>query len=196
MCLIAAHDTLYISDPPDGARRGDLFVVSSHQTIPGTTDHPRVGIVEGKHMHQSSLEVVELCALPPAEMLSHGERLPAAPLREDTVPRVGKCLTHFTLHPQEWDPGRSVVDLRLEVGEGDGVQEGDRYVLYGDPIADSLNRTVTGFEKLGECAIRTSMPGLSFCRLSRRHWPDFDRDRAMLGGLAVLHRSDQGRRGR
>lgn len=196
--LIAAHDALYIRHPPDGAKRGDLFVVSSHQTIPGTSDRARVGLVEGKHRHQSSLEVVELCALPAGELtvLGHGGGLPAAPLQEDTSPRVGKCMTRFTLHPREWDPGRSVVDLRLEVGEGDGVREGDRYVLYGDPIADSLNRTVTGFEKLGECAVQTSTSGLAFCRLSRRHWPDFDRDRAMLGGVAVLHRSAQEGRGR
>jgi hypothetical protein len=164
--------------------------VASSEPISGTSDRRRVGLVRVIKSHASSREVWQVCDIPADDRLVlKREGLPVTPLEEDTRPRVGKCLTWYSLSSGSWDPADPFVDLRLDIGLGDGVREGDRYDVHGDPITDSLNQTVTGFEAIGQCVVQPFVgQSNSLCRLDLKQWPKFTRDRALTGGYAILHR--------
>lgn len=186
--LISTPYGLYITDVYAGAKRGNVFTVLSRDPVPGSHDHRRVALVEGLRMHGRNLEVTERCPVPLAERPAlTGEGLRVVPLPEDTRPRVGKCFTTYELPRDAWDLSPVHVDLRLDVGGGDGVRPGDRYEILGRPIADSLNRTVPGFEQLGECVVQLEISELhARCRLDRKQWRAFTRDHALAGGYAEL----------
>jgi hypothetical protein len=137
--------------------------------------------------------VTELCRIPERERqaLVNGG-LPVIALREDTQPRIAHCLARYRLAPGAWDSSRVLVDLLLDVGRGDGVRLGDRYEVQGEPVADSINHTVTGFVPLGQCVVQEPITeGLASCRLDRKQWKQFDRDHALTGGLAILREPAQ-----
>lgn len=187
--LVPANGRLYITGVPPGNKRGTIFVVHSHETIPGGFDRVRVGLVQGVQTHDDSLEVTELCHIPKRErgaLATSG--LPVEPLREDTRARVGNCMAQYTLrHPGGWDRSLTLVDLTLDVGLADGVREHDRYEVQGEPFVDSLNRTVIDFYPLGYCTVQEPIASShATCRLDKHQWPDFTRERAMIGGSALL----------
>lgn len=186
--MVQVNGKLYIVNVPAGAKRGVVYLISSHETIPGTSDRTRVGLVRGLYMHESSLEVVELCPIPARQRgVLAKDGLPAMPLEEDKRARVGKCLANYQIGPDAWDSSRVGVDLRLDLGSGDGVKEGDRYEILGEAIVDRVNQTVTGFELLGSCAVQGPVrEGYSRCRLDTRQWRSFTRDQALTGGYAVF----------
>ena len=189
--LVAANGTLYIRHAPPGNRRGTIFVVSSHETIAGGVDRARVGLVQGIQTHGAhggTLEVVEVCPIPKRERYAlETTGLLAEPLREDTRARVGNCLAQYELPVGTWDRSAAFVDLTLDVGLGDGLKEHDRYQIHGDEVIDSLNRTVTGFQQLGSCAVLGPLTlGHATCRLDKHQWPEFTQARAMGGGYAQL----------
>ncbi|WP_434422785.1 hypothetical protein [Nannocystis pusilla] len=181
-------EELYIRHAPAGSKRGALFLILSHAEIPGTSDRTRVGLVRGVQMHETSLEVAELCRIPSGErgaLVAGG--LLAMPLGEDKRARVGKCLATYDLAPSGWDASRVSVDLRLDLGSGDGVEEGDRYEIQGEPFVDRANQSVTGYEPLGECTVQGPVgDGYAICRLDKKQWGAFTRDQALLGRFAVF----------
>ncbi|PCC72200.1 hypothetical protein SAMN02745121_01409 [Nannocystis exedens] len=179
---------LYIGQVPLGTKRGMVYLILSRDVIPGTTDRVQVGAVRGVQMHETSLEVVELCRIPSRQRdaLAAGG-LPAVPHVEDKRLRVGKCFAIYELPRGGWDSSRALVDLHLDIGAGDGVKEGDRYEIQGDPFADPINQIVTGFEPLGQCIVQSEVAEEhATCRLDKRQWPTFTRDRALTGGWAVF----------
>jgi hypothetical protein len=185
--LIGVEDELFIRQAPAGSKRGALFLILSHAVIPGTNDRTRVGLVRGVQRHDTSLEVAELCRIPSRERgaLAAGG-LVAMPLAEDKRARVGKCLATYDL-PSGWDSSRVSVDLRLDLGSGDGVEEGDRYEIQGEPFVDRANQSVTGYKPLGECTVQRPVgDGYAICRLDKKQWGSFTHDHALIGGFAVL----------
>lgn len=191
--LIGMEEELYIRQAPAGSKRGALFLILSHTVIPGTVDRARVGLVRGVQMHESSLEVAELCRIPSRErgaLVAGG--LLAIPLAEDKRARVGNCLATYELAPAGWDSSRVSVDLRLDLGSGDGVEEGDRYEIQGEPFVDRANQSVTGFQPLGECTVQRPVgDGYAICRLDKKQWGSFTHDHALIGGFAVFRAQDR-----
>ncbi|MDI1443061.1 hypothetical protein [Polyangium sp. 6x1] len=99
-----------------------------------------------------------------------GNGLPVLGIGEDRVARVGRCLGHYEPPPgAAWRDDAPTVELRLDLGQEDGVQPGDRYEVLGSPVADGLNRIVTGFEHLGECIVQPYeiRIGFALCKLDR-----------------------------
>ncbi|MFO0755297.1 MAG: hypothetical protein U0359_02325 [Byssovorax sp.] len=185
--LRALGDDLFVTTPSNRYPRGTLFYVLSRDPVPGTTTHPRIGLV---HVTEPQPVKAAWYCRPKAPVDADllGQGLPVESFTPDTTLRVSKCWGHYLGQDAAAWKDQGVVDLRLDLGEGDGVKAKDRFEILGDPHVDQDNRTVTGFDKLGVCEVQPFQGALdrSVCRLDRYTATKFDQQRWVRGGYARL----------
>lgn len=184
--LRSRDSLLFITAPPDTYKRGELLYVLDPQPIHGTT-RLRIGLVQV--VEPRPVKVAWYCKpRAPIDAALAGDGLPVEDFVPDTTVRVGKCWGRYT--PPQSSPRNagSVVDLDVNLGEGDGVRADDLFEILGPPIVDKDNRTVLGFEPLGRCTAVpfTGTPLTSVCRLDLTSWPQFNSGVRPEGGFVRL----------
>jgi hypothetical protein len=185
--LRAAGEDLFVSASPDRYPRGALLYVLAADAVPGSSTHPRIGLVQVTEPRP--VKVSWYCRPKESALAAlAGGGLPVEDFTPDTILRVGKCWGRYL--PQDdsaWKEG-AIVDLPLNLGEGDGVKVGDTFEILGEAHSDAESRTVTGFERLGLCSILPFEGSVdrSVCKLDRYTWAKFTRQWWTRGGFARL----------
>jgi hypothetical protein len=178
---------LFVTAPADSYPRGAILYVLDAKPIYGQT-RVRIGLVQV--VEPKPAKVAWYCRpRRPVDGPLRAEGLPVEPFTPDTTLRAGKCWGRHTGEDEgSWDEARGVLDLELNLGEGDGVRSGDLFELLGAPIVDEANRMVVGFERIGQCAVQPheSSIATSVCRLDRASWPEFGRQAWIRGGFVHL----------
>lgn len=180
-------DDLFVSAPPDRYARGALLYVLAPDPVPGSQTHPRIGLVQVTEPRP--VKVNWYCH--PKQVMDaplSRDGLPVEDFAPDTTIRVSKCWGRYLGQDEAaWKEG-AIVDLKLNLGEGDGVKVGDLFEILGEASVDAESRTVTGFERIGLCAIQPFEGSFdrSVCRLDRYTWPAFTRQWWTRGGFARL----------
>lgn len=185
--LRALGEELFVSPALARYPRGALFYVLAADPVPGSATHPRIGLVQVTE--PSAVKVSWYCRPESGALGALGTAgLPVEEFTPDTTIRVGKCWTRYVPKAEAaWGEG-AIVDLALNLGVGDHVKAGDMFEILGEPITDTENRTVTGFEKLGLCTVQPfeSTFDRAVCRLDRYTSPKFTREWWTRGGYAHL----------
>ncbi|MDI3292165.1 hypothetical protein [Polyangium sp. 15x6] len=154
--LIRVGDKLYVKNAPQGATRDARFYVRAAAPIPGTEDHPKIGIIRGLDREgRSTLRVVLITPVDESTLDAiTAEGLPVDLVPQDTRARVGRLWGEYVPQPESTWPGAGKdVVLELDLGRGEDVRSGDQYELLGEAKADRLNQTVDSFEKRGTCTV-------------------------------------------
>jgi len=185
-------DVLFVTAKPDSYPRGTfLYVLDPEPLVPGGPTHLRIGLVQV--VEPKPVTVSWYChpKRPPGELLTT-RGLPVEPFTPDTTVRVGKCWgRHVGQEGSAWT-GQGVADLALNLGQGDGVKEGDLYEILGEPNVDPDNRTITGFVVIGRCAVLPFVGSVdrSVCRLDSVMSPKFDKQWWVRGGFVHLEQRE------
>jgi hypothetical protein len=146
---------LYVRNAPGGLKKDLLLYALSADPLPGTDDHPKIGILRGVDRTGESLKVAWY-TLPDDDVARHLARdgLPIRLIEQDLEPRIGRHWGKYLPQPRSTFRGPTgAVELELNLGKDDGVQPGDKYEVLGEPKADAQNRTVDSFALLGTCTV-------------------------------------------
>jgi len=179
-------DLLFVTAPPDTYKRGEFLYVLGAQPLYGST-RQRIGLVQV--VEPKSVTVTWFCSPnAPMDAALSSEGLPIEDFVPDTTVRVGRCWGRYMPpSPMAHDAG-TMVDLKLNLGDGDGMRPDDLLEVLGEPIVDKDNRTVLGFEPAGRCTVLPfkGTPLTSICRIDRAIWPQFDPGAHPDGGYVRL----------
>ena len=150
--LIRYKDNLYIRNAPTAVTRNRLYYVFAEEPIPGSSDHPKIGIVRVMDQEGSSVQVVWWTLVDDdVEHALQGEGLLVELVGQDLEKRVGRHWTTFEVMPDK-TPGSTII-VSLALGADDGIKATDKYELLGEPRADPVNLTVDDFTPLGTCTV-------------------------------------------
>lgn len=153
--LIRVGTRLYVKNAPAGVKRDSLLYARAPDPLPGTADHPKIGILRGVDRQGDALLVAWFTLLDDnVDAALTGKGLPVDPLGQDVRARIGRHWGEYVGQPTATFPGHGGdIVLELNVGRDDDVRPGDQYEVLGEPKADALNRTVDSFEPLGTCSV-------------------------------------------
>ena len=184
--LIQRSTGLFVLDLPGIYHRGQhLYVMDKDPLAPGH-GHERVGMV--KVLEPNPLKVAWYCRPETKfeEYLKRGGALPVEGVRADTAIRISKCWGRFLQQADEtWRETDEVVDLSLNLGEGDRVAPGEIFEVLANPVVDPNTLTVVSTERAGQCAVLEHDISIdqAVCRLLKQEWPDFTREMWIRGGF-------------
>jgi hypothetical protein len=183
--LIARSTGLFVLDLPGIYHRGQhLYVMDKDPLAPGH-GHERVGMV--RVLGENPLKVAWYCH-PESKFEAHlknGGSLPVEGVKTDTAIRLSKCWGRFLPQPEEtWHETGDVVDLTLNLGEGDRVVPGDTFEVV-NPHVDPNTLHVISTERVGQCAVlkHDIEVDRAVCRLVKQEWPKFNREMWVRGGF-------------
>lgn len=172
--LIRASGKLYITNAPAGAMRATRFYAFAPAPLPGTTVHPKVGLLRGIDRMGSSLQAAWITLLDDndgsIDRALDGDGLLVDLVGQDVRARLERHWGEYRGQPaSELPPPGSPVVIELDLGGSDGVQPGDQYEVLGEPRADTLNQVVDSFEPLDTCTVPPLRvePMRSSCQLKR-----------------------------
>jgi len=166
--LIQNGGEFFVEGPAAGLRRGSLLYAMSSNAVGAAQHRVRLGLLIGVSRENSELlRVAWYCRFSDAPIPAQG--FPVEVVPDDTRPRVGRCLGTYNVDRPEDCDRKGYVDLRLQLGSGEGVQPHDLFEVLGAPIVDSENRAVLDFVPMGRCTV---LPGRidvlsSICRYDR-----------------------------
>src|SRR5262249_55479383 len=160
--------------------------VLSVDPVPGSETHPRIGLV---NVTEPGPPVKVSWYCQPKQAIDGALGANGVPVKDfepDTTLRVSKCWGRYLGQDDAAWKDEPSLKLRLNLGKGDGVKEGDLFEILGDAIVDPDSRTVIDFEHLGRCAILPFEGSelWSICQLDRVNWPKFSRQWWTRGGFA------------
>lgn len=153
--LVLVGPKLYVTNAPAGVKRDSLLYARAPNPLPGTNDHPKIGILRGVDRQGDALLVAWFTLLDEdVDPALRGEGLPVDLIGQDIQARIGRHWGEYAGRPASTFPkqGEDIV-LELTMGRDDDVRPGDQYEILGEPKADPLNRTVDSFEGLGTCTV-------------------------------------------
>lgn len=153
--LIRVRDKLYVRNAPPGIKRDSLLYARAADPLPGSADHPKIGILRGVDRVGDSLQVAWFTLLDEnVDAALAGEGLPVDLIGQDLRARIGRHWGEYVQQPAATFPkeGGEIV-LEIDMGQAEDVRPGDQYDVLGEPKADALNFTVNSFEKLGTCTV-------------------------------------------
>lgn len=166
--LIQNGGELFVEGPTAGLRRGSLLYAMSSNVVGAAQHRVRLGLLIGvSRENPDLLRVAWYCRFSDAPIPAQG--LPVEVVPDDTRPRVGRCLGIYNVDRPEDCDRKDSVDLRLQLGSGEGVQPHDLFEVLGAPIVDSENRTVLDFVPMGRCTVLPGRVDLlsAMCRYDR-----------------------------
>ncbi|WP_437338496.1 hypothetical protein [Sorangium sp. So ce394] len=153
--LVRVGTKLYVTNAPAGVKRDSLLYARAPNALPGTKDHPKIGILRGVDRQGDALLVAWFTLLDEnVDAALTGGGLPVDPIGQDIRARIGRHWGEYVGQPAAAFPkeGGDIV-LELDMGRDDDVRSGDQYEVLGEPKADALNLTVDSFEGLGTCSV-------------------------------------------
>jgi hypothetical protein len=186
---VADDGKLYVVGLGAIMARGVFIYVLSADPIPGTTTHPPLGLVKvlapPKATHGAHA-VAWYCEPEPARDGGSLNGLPAELIHPDIETRVGKCWGRYKPKPETWTKLRS--EVRINLGQGDGVRPGDLFDLLGDANVDDQGRVVTELGQVARCVVLSQQQGslYSDCEIDLSGWPAYSRETFLAGGF--VHR--------
>ena len=153
--LIRVGNKLYVKNAPSGAIRDHLLYARAPNPLPGSKDHPKIGILRGVDRQGDALLVAWFTLLDDdVDAALTGEGLPVDLIGQDTLARIGRHWGEYVGQPSATFPKQEGdIVLELTMGRDDDVRPGDQYEVLGEPKGDPVNRTVDSFEGLGTCTI-------------------------------------------
>lgn len=166
--LIQHSGELFVEGPTVGLRRGSLLYAMSSNVVGAAQHRVRLGLLIGvSRENPELLRVAWYCRFNDAPIPAQG--LPVEVVPDDTRPRVGRCLGTYNIDRPEDCDHKGSVDLRIQLGSGEGVQPYDLFEVLGAPIVDSENRTVLDFVPMGRCTVLPGhiAPLSAVCRYDR-----------------------------
>lgn len=166
--LIQQGSDWFVEGPVAGLRRGSLLYAMSSNVVGEAQQRTRVGLLIGVSREKPELlRVAWYCRFMAAPIPPQG--LPVEVVPDETRPRVERCLGVYNVDLPEDCEHKDAVELRIQLGSGDGVKPHDLFEVLGAPIVDAENRTVLDFVPMGRCAV---LPGRieilsAICRYDR-----------------------------
>ncbi|MEO7330425.1 MAG: hypothetical protein ABI193_17755 [Minicystis sp.] len=153
--VVLSGTDLYLVHAPAALIRDHLFYVLGPEVIPGSSDHPKIGIMRGVDRSGDSLKVAWFTL--PDERVGPAladSGLPIKLIDQDLEPRIDRHWGNYVPQLHTPFPGpKGPIVLELNLGDVSGVKAGDQYDVLGDAKTNNLNRTVDAFERLGTCTV-------------------------------------------
>lgn len=185
--LLSDGSTLFLSGGGAGLGRGVWLYSLSPYPAPGSREHKRIGLLTIVNPDRP-LTVSWVCR--PRDFSLPKSGIPVEFVPGNASVKVGDCFGSYQPVNDDKCSKEDVIDLRLTIGQGDGLEPNSTYEVLGEPIVE--DRYVTGFKHLGYCTVSPNgMSSLSsICRLDRRasSTQGFDAKRCLRGGFVMLHR--------
>jgi hypothetical protein len=126
---------LYVKNAPSGAIRDHLLYARAPNPLPGSKDHPKIGILRGVDRQGDALLVAWFTLLDDdVDAALTGEGLPVDLIGQDTLARIGRHWGEYVGQPSATFPKQEGdIVLELTMGRDDDVRPGDQYEVLGEP---------------------------------------------------------------